>query len=655
VWTEGYKAGYNEGYAKGLQARQAHQSGVANSLADVAKAWQQAQRDAERNAADNAEIARRNAEAVSAAGAAAIRHAAQPGRATNYGPFTGRSPGDMGHARGVAPQRSGQTSAPPPSNGAPSGSVGFHIPRIKTGALPSGRFDLPIGIEGFQVAPGWDEPMQTSWDGSILTFYESGIRHAVATMTGTSASDTDLSVAIMNWLKRWLAPDFFTWLGYAATPINQSPCPGLQVPEGPYGPTSYYPKMKHDDLLAQCTFKKAAFYFLQHRAVETGGAAVIRRFAGRPVIGSLSGPSGSVGGTCGPIKTHEGQMYQCVDSEYDVNDACIHMCESIKPQAHMAGFALGYKNALQGYSGQYVVPSVPPPIPFAYAPVILGDEGRQATEWVDTKHYCNVQAWNAWSSAFIAGYNQGHAKGLQDRQQQASGVANSLADVAKAWQQAQRDAERNAADNAEIARRNAEARTAALIANRQQQGRMPQRSGQTSAPPPSNGANWGGSVPYTPIPTGPRLLRVGPRVVANLITWDSKHPNWNGRYISFWSGKTREALGSMTKANSAYDVAGLPRRLSEQPDIETKISAWLRANWWGPVQFINRDSFYELPVPIPFPDIPQPKLEQDVLSLGWSSPLVSGMAKVAAFEYLNSVCHNAAGKIYNAFTGECAL
>lgn len=186
-----------------------------------------------------------------------------------------------------------------------------------------------------------------------------------------------------------------------------------------------------------------------------------------PVSGAVGAPSGSVGGTCAGTTPFGNPPRQCVDSEYDVNAWCIQMCLYIKPRAEQAGFASGYGDGLRGYSGQYVVPSPPDEPPFAFtvtsnihsAPDLFMSS---SDEWSTTTEYpCTYQLWDAWKTSYMVGYDKGHARGTQERQANQSGVANSLADVAKAWQQAQRDAERTAADNAEIARRNAEAVSAA--------------------------------------------------------------------------------------------------------------------------------------------------------------------------------------------------
>jgi hypothetical protein len=130
-----------------------------------------------------------------------------------------------------------------------------------------------------------------------------------------------------------------------------------------------------------------------------------------------------------------------------------------------------------------------------------------------------------------------------------------------------------------------------------------------------------------------------------LYAWDDKHPNWPGRFLSFWSTRLHETLRNLMKANSAYDIAPLARRVSEQPDIETKLNAWLRSWTGGPVHFI--DDFWST--------TPTSPTAWDVAVLGWMNANVVKVSKEAATRYLHYLCVGANGHPYNPYTGECSL
>jgi len=329
----------------------------------------------------------------------------------------------------------------------------INVPIVASGAVggPSGQVGCGGGCAGgygmqqFGGAvgasssdPGWDDPMQTTWPGSILTFYESGIRHEVKRFMGpgekTPGADAALSVAIMNWLRKWSAPDFFFWLGYQSTPPSHQPCPGLNPPHQPGVELHpWYQMLTYWHPAAQCTFRKAAFYYLEPRPPSSPPRRASATGYG-PFKGRLSGPSGNVGGTCSEIEGYPPS--QCVDSEYDVNDACIEMSKTVTPYAWQAGHDAGYQDGLRGYAGQYTVPSPPANIPVPYAYTSINDvhnvvdmftKPAPAHSSVVTRYYCKVQLWNAWKLAYIEGYTEGHARGTQERQATAQGAAQAIA------------------------------------------------------------------------------------------------------------------------------------------------------------------------------------------------------------------------------------
>jgi hypothetical protein len=155
-----------------------------------------------------------------------------------------------------------------------------------------------------------------------------------------------------------------------------------------------------------------------------------------------------------------------------------------------------------------------------------------------------------------------------------------------------------------------------------------------------------GAPRFTQQQSAPRVLVPVRRPQLGLsITWDTKHPNWPGSFISFWSKRIREGLQGVPKAGSAYDMSPLGKRVANDPNCEIKLIAWLRDRWSGPQAFVQ----YLPGSPNTLPTYAQ------LGSYTWGSPTTYTLARFASVLYLNSVCQSAGpGFAYDVNTGECA-
>jgi hypothetical protein len=150
--------------------------------------------------------------------------------------------------------------------------------------------------------------------------------------------------------------------------------------------------------------------------------------------------------------------------------------------------------------------------------------------------------------------------------------------------------------------------------------------------------------------TKPRMRSVmtvapRPKPVLNLaITWDTTHPEWNGSFIAFWTTKIHEAIGLLRLNSSAFTLAPFAQRLIQDPNLDGKITTWLRGRFTGPQAFVQY---------IPSAGNNLMTLAQ-LGSLSYGNPLTAQIAYLAAHLYVNQVCRSAGPNIaYFPSTGQC--
>jgi hypothetical protein len=128
------------------------------------------------------------------------------------------------------------------------------------------------------------------------------------------------------------------------------------------------------------------------------------------------------------------------------------------------------------------------------------------------------------------------------------------------------------------------------------------------------------------------------------ITWDSRHPNWPGSFVAFWSQRIHESLRRYVKAGTGTttELAPLAQRVANDPNCQVKLIAWLRDRWSGPQAFVQ----YLPGSPDTLPTLTQ------LASYTWSSAGL--LSHFAATLYLNRVCHSAGpGWVFYPPSGEC--
>lgn len=137
-----------------------------------------------------------------------------------------------------------------------------------------------------------------------------------------------------------------------------------------------------------------------------------------------------------------------------------------------------------------------------------------------------------------------------------------------------------------------------------------------------------------------------------ITTWDSEHPDWPGSWIAFWSLKIQEAFANGVRmAFSDYDISPLGKRVSQDPDLQVKLIAWLRSNYNFPSTFVDAAWDEQLHQIVRFTaDVPPAPASYE---LGWRSPKTWDLARVGAELYLSTICRNSTGYGYNRSTGEC--
>jgi hypothetical protein len=142
---------------------------------------------------------------------------------------------------------------------------------------------------------------------------------------------------------------------------------------------------------------------------------------------------------------------------------------------------------------------------------------------------------------------------------------------------------------------------------------------------------------------------MSPKPVLNLsITWDTRHPEWDGPFVLFWGLMIRTALATLRKSQS-YDLSPLAQRVASDPECLVKVMAWLRSRWSGPQAFIQY---------MPGGTNTIPTLAQLAAYGPPAGPELTGLTKMVAMAsavlYLNDVCRTAGPDFeYSPKYGEC--